>query len=181
VVRSRVGYAGGSSANPTYRNVGDHAETIQVDYDPAVISYEELLRVFWAAHSPTTRPWSSQYASIIFYHDEQERRLAEQGRDAEAARSGGPIYTQILPYEKFYLAEDYHQKYRLQQWPRVLDELQAVDPRTADLLDSTAVARVNGYLGGHGDLATLQAELQALGLDPAALEGLLALLEARGR
>lgn len=181
MVRTRVGYAGGSSANPTYRNVGDHAETVQVDYDPAVISYEELLRVFWAAHSPTTRPWSSQYASIVFYHDEQERRLAEETRDAQAARSEGPIYTQILPYEGFHLAEDYHQKYRLQQWPRLLDELQAVDPRAADLLASTAAARVNGYLGGHGDLDSLQAELRALGLDPTALEGLLALLEAGGR
>lgn len=181
MVRTRVGYAGGSSANPTYRNVGDHAETVQVDYDPTVISYEELLRVFWTAHSPTTRPWSSQYASIIFYHDEEERRLAEQTLEAEAARSGEPIFTRILPYEEFHLAEDYHQKYRLQAWPRVLDELRDVDPRAADLLDSTAAARVNGYLGGHGDLAGLQVELEALGLDPAALEGLLALLEARGR
>jgi len=181
VVRTRVGYAGGSSADPTYRNIGDHAETIQVDYDPAVISYEELLRVFWAAHSPTSRPWSGQYASIVFYHDEEERRLAEQTRDAEAARTGGPIYTQILPFERFYLAEEYHQKYRLQQWPELLAELQAIDPRAADLVGSTAAARLNGYLAGHGDLAGLQAEMEGLGLAPAAQEKLLALLAARAR
>jgi peptide-methionine (S)-S-oxide reductase len=181
VVRTRVGYSGGSSADPTYRNVGDHAETVQVDYDPAVISYEELLRVFWTSHNPTSRPWSSQYASIIFFHDEEERRLAEQARDAEEARSGGPIYTEIAPFERFYLAEDYHQKYRLQQRPEIVAELQAVDPRAADLVNSTAAARVNGYLGGQGDLIGLGAELEALGLTPEARAGLMAMLPARAR
>ena len=178
MVRTRVGYAGGSSADPTYRNIGDHAETVQVDYDPDVISYEELLRVFWAAHSPTSRPWSSQYASIVFTHDEEQKRLAERTRDAEAAKSGGPIYTEIVPYERFYLAEAYHQKYRLQGSPELLAALRAIDPRAADLVDSTAAARLNGYLGGHGDLASLQAELESLGLEPAAQERLLALLAA---
>jgi peptide-methionine (S)-S-oxide reductase len=181
VVRTRVGYAGGSSADPTYRDIGDHAETIQVDYDPAVISYEDLLRVFWGAHSPTSRPWSSQYASIIFTHDEEQQRLAEQTRDAEAAQSGGRIYTEIVPYERFFLAEAYHQKYRLQQWPELLAELRAVDPRAADLLTSTTAARLNGYLGGNGDLAGLQAEMENLGLEPAAQERLLALLADRER
>lgn len=175
MVRTRVGYAGGSSAAPTYRNIGDHAETIQVDYDPGAISYEELLRIFWAAHSPSSRPLSGQYASLIFYHDEEQRRLAEQTRDAAAARSGGRVYTEIVPYERFYLAEEYHQKYRLQQWPELLARLQAVDPRAADLTASTAAARLNGYLGGYGDLAGLQAEMEKLNLDPAALERLLAL------
>lgn len=181
MVRTRVGYAGGSRANPTYREIGDHAETVQVDYDPAVISYDELLQVFWAAHSPTSRPWSSQYASMIFYHDEEQRRLAEQTRDAEAARGGGRIYTEIVPYERFYLAEEYHQKYRLQQWPELLAELRAVDPRAEDLLGSTAAARLNGYLGGNGDLAGLQAELEDLGLAAGDQERLLALLATRDR
>jgi peptide-methionine (S)-S-oxide reductase len=180
-VRTRVGYAGGSSADPTYRNVGDHAETVQVDYDPAVISYQELLRVFWTAHSPTSRPWSSQYASIIFYGDEEERRLAEQSRDAEEARLGAPIFTQVKPLERFYLAEAYHQKYWLQQRPELLAELRAADPRAADLVDSTAAARLNGHLGGHGDLDGLRSELEALGLAPAAQERLLALLAAGDR
>jgi len=181
VVRTRVGYAGGTSADPTYQNIGDHAETIQVDYDPAVISYEELLQVFWAGHNPTSRPWSSQYASIVFYHDEEQRRLAEQTRDGEAARGGGPIHTEIVPFERFYLAEAYHQKYRLQGWPELLAELQAVDARAADLVGSTAAARLNGYLGGYGDPADLQAEMEGLGLAPAAQERLLALLAARNR
>ena len=68
MIRTRVGYAGGTTNNPTYRALGDHAETIQVDYDPTQISYEELLEAFWTSHSPTSRPWSRQYASIIFYH-----------------------------------------------------------------------------------------------------------------
>jgi peptide-methionine (S)-S-oxide reductase len=62
--------------NPTYHSLGDHSETIQIEYDPEQISYEELLDIFWSAHNPTARPWSRQYASFVFYHDETQRELA---------------------------------------------------------------------------------------------------------
>jgi methionine-S-sulfoxide reductase len=166
VVRTRVGYAGGSKENPTYHSLGNHAETIQIDYDPARISYAELLDLFWASHSPTSRPWSSQYASIIFYHDEEQKRLAEESRDREVAQRGASIYTEIEPYTRFYLAEDYHQKYRLQGDRQLLAEFQAIYPETEDLVASTAAARVNGYLGGNGSPAQLEAEIESLGLSP---------------
>ena len=168
MVRTRVGYAGGAKENPTYYSLGDHAETIQIDYDPARISYAELLDLFWAAHSPTSRPWSSQYASIIFYHDAEQKRLAEESHEREAARRGAPIYTEIEPFTRFYLAEDYHQKYRLRGDRALLAEFQAIYPDLDGLVASTAAARVNGYLGGNGSLAQLEAEIDELGLSPEA-------------
>ena len=167
MVRTRVGYAGGTTANPTYRSLGDHSETIQIDYDPTRISYEELLELFWASHNPATRPRSRQYASIIFYHDDEQKRLAIETRDQQAARNGGLSYTEILPMSDFFLAEAYHQKYRLQQVPDLMAEFRAIYPNEVGFVNSTAAARVNGYLGGHGTQAALQTELHDLGLSPA--------------
>jgi peptide-methionine (S)-S-oxide reductase len=175
-----VGYAGGSKANPTYHSLGDHSETIQIDYDPAQISYQELLDIFWSSHSPTARPWSRQYASIIFYHNEEQKRLAEASRDREAAGRGSPIYTEIVPFAQFYLAEAYHQKYQLQQIPALLRELRAIYPRDGDWIDSTAAARINGYLAGYGSLAELRAGIEDLGLSPVAQQKLLDLVSAYG-
>ena len=178
MVRTRVGYAGGTKADPTYYSLGGHSETIQIDYDPSQISYGELLDVFWDSHSPTSLPWSRQYASIIFYHDEEQRRLAIETRDREAARKESKIYTEIVPYERFYLAEDYHQKYRLQSVPELLAEFQAIYPDNGDLVDSTAAARVNGYVGGYGSLEQLEAEMGELGLSPAGQQKLREIVEA---
>ena len=172
-MRTRVGYAGGSKADPTYRDLGDHSETIQIDYDPTLISYQELLDVFWSSHNPAARPFSRQYASIIFYHNEEQQRLAEASRDREAASRGRAIYTEIVPFDRFYLAETYHQKYRLQQVPDLLNEYRAIYPQDEGFINSTAVARVNGYLGGYGTQTALQAEIEDLGLSPRAQQGLL--------
>jgi peptide-methionine (S)-S-oxide reductase len=136
------------------------------------------LAVFWDSHDPTVRPWSSQYRSIIFYHDEEQRRLAEETREREAARRGREILTQIVSFSEFYLAEDYHQKYRLRQVPELIHEFQALYPDVTDLVNSTAAARVNGYVGGHGTLAALQAEIDDLGLSPAGRERLLEIVSA---
>ncbi len=176
-----MGYAGGSKANPTYHDLGDHSETIQIDYDPTQISYQELLNVFWSSHSPTSRPWSTQYASIIFYHDEEQKRLAEASRDREAAGRGGRIYTEIVPFAGFYLAEAYHQKYRLQQAPDLMGEFRAIYPQGDGFVSSTAAARVNGYLGGYLTLAALQAGLEDLDLSPEAKQRLLELASSGGR
>ena len=176
-----MGYAGGSKANPTYHDLGDHSETIQIDYDPAQISYQQLLDLFWSSHDATARPLSTQYASIIFYHDQEQRRLAEASRDRQAASRQSPIYTEIVPFAKFYLAETYHQKYRLQQVPALLSEFRAIYPQDDEFINSTAAARVNGYLGGYGTLAALQACIQDLGLSPAAQQRLLDLGSASGR
>lgn len=163
VVRTRVGYAGGSKPNPTYKNLGDHIETVQVDYDPGVISYGELLEVFWASHTPSVPAWSRQYLNVIFYENDEQRRLAEASRERLAASLGRRVYTAILAATTFTLAEDYHQKYYLQQVPGLLEEWRRYYPNL-DLVNSRAAARLNGYVAGYGSIAQFQEELPELGL-----------------
>jgi peptide-methionine (S)-S-oxide reductase len=164
VIRTRVGYAGGRENNPTYPSIGDHTETIQIDYDPTVISYAKLLDIFWESHNPASPAWSRQYGSIIFFHNEEQERLAIESKGRAAARIRGKIYTEIVPFTKFYLAEAYHQKYRLRGERDLMKEFNAMYPNENDFVNSTAAARVNGYLDGHGTLEQLEEELPGLGL-----------------
>ena len=164
MVRTRVGYSGGTKRNPTYHDLGDHTETIQLDFDPGQISYKELLAIFWESHSPGSRPWSRQYQAAVFFHDDAQKRLALETRDQTAARLKGEVFTRILPAGEFYLAEDYHQKYFLRRDPVLLQELTRIYPNPRDLAASTAAARLNGYVAGYGNRAGLEAELKRLGL-----------------
>lgn len=179
MVRTRVGYAGGTKTNPTYRDLGDHSETIQIDYDPAVISYEKLLDVFWDSHDPTSPSWSKQYMSIIFYHSDEQKKLASGSKDHEAARIKSKIFTSLLPAGGFYLAEDYHQKYRLRSERELVKELSTIYPAVEDFVNSTAAARINGYLDGYGTLADLQEELSGFGLSPQAGKQLVSIVSGR--
>src|SRR5207302_10003674 len=116
------GYSGGSVKNPTYRQVcagtTGHAEAIQVTYDPAMISYEELLEVFWQTHDPTTpdrqgNDVGPQYRSVIFYHTDEQKQLAEHYKQRLGASGlfARPIVTEIVAFTEFYRAEAYHQNY----------------------------------------------------------------------
>jgi methionine-S-sulfoxide reductase len=172
VVRTRVGYTGGTTENPTYRNIGDHTESIQVDYDPTQITYQELLDMFWQSHNPRTQAITCQYKAVVFYHDREQKRLAEASRDRLASEIGDEVMTEILPAGTFTLAEDYHQKYNLKRYGQIYGELAAIYPRTEELIASTAAARINGYLGGYGTRAQLEGELESLGLSTEAGERL---------
>lgn len=114
------GYAGGRVPNPTYDQVcsGDtgHAEVIRIEFDPAVVSYERLVEVFFEAHDPTTlnrqgADEGTQYRSVIFFHDEAQRAAAEKGRAAAQAQFDDPIVTEISPLTNYHVAERYHQDY----------------------------------------------------------------------
>ena len=102
--------------------------------------------------------------SVIFYHNQEQEKLALETRDRESARLAKKIYTEIVPAEIFYLAEDYHQKYRLRQERDIMREFNAIYPNFDDIVNSTAAARVNGYLGGHGSIVTLKEDLDKMGL-----------------
>ena len=149
MVRTRVGYAGGTLDDPTYTNLGDHTETLQIDFDPNVITYEELLEIFWENHDPTQRAYSPQYQSMILTHNDEQYRLAMQSRDQRQAEMGRSILTIIKPIEKFYLAEDYHQKYYLRGRTALQKPLQEAYPEGIDWVDSTAAARLNGIAGNN--------------------------------
>jgi len=181
VVRTRVGYAGGTKPDPTYQNLGDHTETIQIDYDPARITYRELLEIFWTGHEPMHRSWSRQYASIIFTHNAEQRKLAEETKDRIARDLRATVHTEIVPYSGFTLAENYHQKHSLQQYPEFRDELHRIYPSPGEFVASTAAARLNGYLGGEGSYEGLMQDLDGLGLSPAGRQTLRDLVQHRTR
>jgi peptide-methionine (S)-S-oxide reductase len=122
VTATRVGYTGGDLKNPTYTDVCSnstgHAEAVEVDYDPAKVSYEDLLNVFWENHDPTQLnrqgpDWGTQYRSAIFFHSPEQEQAARASKQAleKSGRFHRPIVTQIVPSVTFYEAEDYHQQY----------------------------------------------------------------------
>jgi peptide-methionine (S)-S-oxide reductase len=176
-----VGYAGGSTENPTYRNIGDHTETVEIDFDPTVISYENLLDVFWKNHDPVGRPGRRQYMSIVFYHDDEQKDAAIRTRDRESSRRNARMGTEILPASRFTLAEGYHQKYSLRNRPELMREYEGIYPSYPDFLASTAVARVNGYAAGYGTCEMLREEIDGLGLSPAGRKRLADIVGAHER
>lgn len=122
VTKVTVGYTGGQKANPTYEEVGTgksgHAEVVQIEFDPAIISYAQLLEVFFLTHNPTTlnqqgNDTGPQYRSVIFYHDKLQRQAAELIKQKITADKvyDQPIVTALEPYIAFYPAESYHQHY----------------------------------------------------------------------
>jgi peptide-methionine (S)-S-oxide reductase len=122
VKSTSVGYTGGKTANPTYEDVctdrTGHAEAVEVEYDPAEISYDKLLNVFWENHDPTQvnrqgPDWGSQYRTAIFFHSPEQEAEAKASKEKleKSGRYQKPIATQIVPAVTFYAAEDYHQQY----------------------------------------------------------------------
>ena len=117
-----VGYTGGALKDPTYKDVctneSGHAEVVQVIFDPAEVSYDELLDVFWSNHNPTTLnrqgpDWGTQYRSAIFFHSPEQEAKARASKEnlEKSGRYNRPIVTQIVPEAVFYRAEEYHQRY----------------------------------------------------------------------
>lgn len=173
-----MGYAGGSTPDPTYRSLGDHTETIQIDYDPSVLRYEDLLDVFWHEHDPRYGA-PRQYRSVIFYENDEERSKAEASKAGIEAVLG-PVTTSIEPLRRFYLAEGYHQKYRLRGRHDLYAEFRSMYPEESDFIDSTAAARVNGWLDGYGTAEQVEAALPELGLSEATGKALVSAVSPRG-
>jgi len=122
VISTRVGYIGGKTENPTYKEVctdrTGHAEAVEVEFEPTKVAYNDLLKVFWENHDPTQvnrqgPDWGTQYRTAIFYHSPEQQAQAEASKQAleKAHRYAKPIATQIVPAVTFYPAEDYHQQY----------------------------------------------------------------------
>ena len=122
VISTAVGYAGGTKENPTYEDVctdrTGHAEVVEVEFDPAQISYEQLLDVFWSNHNPMTLnrqgpDVGAQYRSVVFYHSPEQKRAAEEKKDhlQNSGKCPRPIVTAIEPASTFWRAEEYHQQY----------------------------------------------------------------------
>jgi peptide-methionine (S)-S-oxide reductase len=122
VISTRVGYIGGDTSNPTYKQVctdtTGHAEAVEIDYDPSKLSYDKLLEVFWENHDPTQLnrqgpDWGKQYRSAIFFHSPEQEAEAKVSKEQleKSHRFSKPVVTQIVPATTFFEAEDYHQQY----------------------------------------------------------------------
>ncbi|XP_015889655.3 peptide methionine sulfoxide reductase A5 [Ziziphus jujuba] len=149
VVRTTVGYAGGSKTNPEYRSLGDHAESVQVEYDPRLITFRQLLDVFWSSHDSRQvfgqgPDVGNQYRSIIFTNGTEESRLAAASKEREQTKSKISIVTtQIQPLEAFYPAEPEHQKFELKRNPFLLQLIGNLPEE--ELERSSLAAKLNGY------------------------------------
>ncbi|KAH6784795.1 Peptide methionine sulfoxide reductase family protein [Perilla frutescens var. hirtella] len=149
VVRTTAGYAGESRPNPVYRSLGDHAECVQVEYDPRIISFRELLDVFWSSHDSRQvfgqgPDVGNQYRSIIFTNGTEESRFAALSKEREQTRSkNSVITTQIQPLGIFYPAEPDHQKFELKRNPFLLQLIGNLPEE--ELEKSNLATRLNGY------------------------------------
>lgn len=143
MLRTRVGYCGGTKEKPSYYSLGDHTEAFSIDYDPAVLSYGDLLGYFWNGHRCDRNHTSRQYMNAVFYRDEAQRVQAEESRDSQGAK----VATEILPIGKFTYAEGYHHKYYLTRYEEIRSFLEKTYPDAKSLGDSAVAMRLNAYLG----------------------------------
>lgn len=174
MLRTRVGYCGGAKEEPTYHSMGDHTESISIDFDPAILTFEEILGHFWNGHRCERNHPSRQYMNAFFYRDDRQLEAAESSREAHAASLGievEQIATKLLPATAFTYAEGYHQKYYLTRHHDLRDFLESNYPEAKQLADSAVATRLNAFLGSgmERDWDRFRNELPEFGL-PEALE-----------
>jgi len=129
-----------------------------------VISFDRLAELYFRTHNACGSPFSRQYMSVAFYHNDEQKKAFQLAAAKEQKRQGRKVRTLIRPVAKFYRAEDYHQKYMVQQDGPLMREIKAIYPDMRRFVDSTMVMRLNGYVGGEGTLAMLDKELADYGL-----------------
>jgi peptide-methionine (S)-S-oxide reductase len=147
VVRTRVGYAGGSKADPTYHDLGDHSEAVQVEYDPDELDYSDLVAVAFENHDPRSQSRKRQYQNVALYETESERDVIEAYlRESDWPRDA--VETRIERLDAFHLAEDYHQKFQLRSAPSLLSPLEEAGYDDDGIRESPAAAKVNAHAAG---------------------------------
>lgn len=162
VIRTRVGYTGGTTENPTYKTMADHTETVEIDFDPKLISFKEILFHFWRNHYPNRDQYKGQqYVSSLRYHDGQQLQMINQVKVEMEQELGELIETEITPLDHFTLAELRHQKYYLKRYPTVLEQLHSLYPSEESLINSTFAARINGFIKGFGTRDQIVTEIQS--------------------
>jgi peptide-methionine (S)-S-oxide reductase len=151
VVRTRVGYAGGTTSGPTYHDIGDHSEAVQVEYDTDVTSFATLVDVAVDEHDPRRQPGKRQYQSVLFYGSPAEREAVEE-RLTDLAVTGEAVETRVETrverLASFTLAETYHQKYNLRNKRAVLHSFEEAGYDDAAIRDSPAAAKLNAHVAG---------------------------------
>jgi len=146
--------------------MGDHTESFQVDFDPSVITFETLLDIFWKSHDPSSRSGSLQYRNAVFTMNDDQKKAVQSSKE-NLEKNKRAVKTAVEPLTKFTWAEDYHQKYTLRANKAFMNELKRHYANERDIENSTAAARLNGYLAGKGKASLFEKEIGALGLDEA--------------
>lgn len=162
VIRTRVGYAGGTLDHPTYRQLGDHTETVEMDYDTRILSLENILDVFWSNHNPLNinEYKGRQYQSLVLYRGQIQLNVIQKVMQLREEQGKSKPDTEISPYNRFYPAEDRHQKYYLKRYPHAIEELSNLFPSPQELTNATLAARLNGLAKGYTNLHTILDEIR---------------------
>lgn len=176
VLRTRVGYAGGTSPKPTYRELGDHSEAVEIDFDPAIASLEALLTAFWTNHDPVNINGykGRQYQSMLLYRDEAQHADIRRAKLLMEEEKGS-LDTEVAPLRAFELAEPRHQKYYLKRFPDAYAKVAARYPSEDSLRDATLAARLNGLAKGFTNRERIVGEIAAWPIDEQERETLIVL------
>lgn len=148
VVRTRVGYAGGTTLDPTYHALGDHTEVVQVEFDPDTVAYRDLLDRVFSSHNPQHQTRKTQYQNVVFAETEDQRTALGEFLTSQGLTADG-IGTRIEQLSRFYPAEGYHQKYKLRSVSSLMDAFEAAGYDDDELRESPIAAKLNGYAAGH--------------------------------
>ncbi len=144
-----------------------------------MISYQDLLEVFWKSHKGTDRAWSRQYMPVLFYENARQQEIAEASKAELEAEYGRPVVTPLLPLEKFYLAEEYHQKYRMQNLSGIMQDFKMIYPKGLDWVHSPAAAKINAFAGRNATVDSFNAISDQLGLSNASIRRLQEILQRK--
>lgn len=179
VIETVVGYAGGTTDHPTYRTIGDHSETIELTFNPEIISYTDLVRLFWENHDAVKDRFykKRQYISILFYRNEEQYKIAKQIQSVIEKELGKELQTEFQPYQLFYPAENRHQKYFLRRFKQACAAVQELFPNEEAFIHSTIAARLNGFVRERGKLPDIKQEIQHWGLNSAQVQQLLVTID----
>lgn len=162
VISTVVGYAGGTSLHPTYHKIADYTETVEVIFDPTLISLEKLLHIFWQNHDATKDRFykERQYISLLVFQNKQQEQIAEKIKQSEEEYQGKEIQTEFQLATPFYTAEDYHQKYFLRRFKEATEKVQALFSNEEVFIRSTIAARLNGFIRENISLSDIKEEIK---------------------
>lgn len=179
VVRTRTGYAGGMLPDPTYRHMGDHSETVELEYDPKILTYEEILRVFWDNHNPVNINGykGRQYQSMLLYRTPQQKNAIDRALKERRESGKDELATEVHPFTVFYSAEVKHQKYYLKRHPDAVDKLLKLYPSIQAMDQSALAARLNGLAKGFTNRSRILEEVKNWRMPEAELERIMALVK----
>lgn len=162
ITRTRVGFAGGTTDNPTSRQPGDHTETVEMDFDSGIVSLETILKVFWSRHNPVNINdyKGRQYRSLVLFRDPIQYNVIREVMNNIKEQGNGIPDTEVAPYTGFYPAEDRNQKYYLKRYQDALDKLRTLFPTDEELTNATLAARLNGLAKGYTNIEKIINEIR---------------------